>query len=137
MERAARSLLKMKLSSAVSADDLACAGWRAAVGARIAARTQAIALVRGKLVVEVEDAVWQKQLFGLRGQILHRIHSVLGDASVTEVEFRIRKERRPVQSAISHAISQGSDALRRDEADGIADPALRIVYKQARKKAIG
>ena len=30
-------------------------------------------LVRGSLIVEVEDAVWQKQLFHLRFQILAKI----------------------------------------------------------------
>ena len=132
MERAGRSLTKLKLSGTISSDECALAAWPAAVGDRIARHTRAVALVRGNLVIEAEDAVWQKQLFYLRHQILSKIRDVLGDASVTGVEFRVATPRRPPQQ---------SQALRRDtaadDADRIEDRALRIVYKQARKKAAG
>ena len=133
MERAGRFLSKLKLGGAVDSDDLACAAWPAAVGKRLAQRTRAISLVRGNLIVEVEDAVWQKQLFHLRAQILHKLHLVMGDATVTDVEFRIGQTRRPPKSAARLRPDVGT----LDEADGIADPVLRILYKQARKKAIG
>ena len=127
MERAGRSLSKLKLSESLAPDELACAAWPAAVGQRLAARTRASAFVRGKLIVEVEDAVWQKQLFHLRGQILNKLHEVLGNASITGLEFRIVPPRRPPQAA----------TRLHDEADGIADAGMRMVYKQARKKATG
>ncbi len=133
MERAGRFLSKLKLGGAVAPDDLALAAWPTAVGKRLAQRTRAVSLVRGNLIVEVEDAVWQKQLFHLRGQILHKIHHVMGDATVTDVEFRIGPPRRPPQA--SPRLRQDVGTL--DEADAIADPVLRIVYKQARKKATG
>lgn len=133
MERAARSLAKLKLSDTISDHELARAAWSAAVGERIASHTRPVALVRGNLIVETEDAVWQKQLFYLRSQILRNIEKLLGDATVTDVEFRIATPRRPPQTA--NSIDRKPDA--RDEADGISDSALRIVYKQARKRAIG
>ena len=135
MERAGRSLAKLKLSGKISDDDLALAAWPAAVGTRIAVRARAIALVRGNLVVEVEDAIWQKQLFHLRFDILRRIHEVLGGGSVTDVEFRLATPRRPPQRAETFTTSPQS--ISADEADRIGDRALRIVYKQARKKAAG
>ena len=127
MERAGRSLSKLKLSESLAPGELACAAWPAAVGQRLATRTRASAFVRGKLIVEVEDAIWQKQLFHLRGQILHKLHDVLGNASITDLEFRIVPPRRPPQTA----------TRLNDEADGIADAGMRMVYKQARKKATG
>ena len=130
MERAGKSLAKLKLSDAISQDDLARAAWPAAVGKRIAARAAAKSLVRGSLIVEVEDGIWQKQLFYLRYQILAKLQEVLGAGVITDVEFRIATPRRPPQTALSV-----SNTKPRDEADGISDPGLRLIYKQARKKA--
>jgi Dna[CI] antecedent, DciA len=130
MERAGKSLTKMKLSDAVSQEDLARAAWPAAVGKRIARVAVAKSLVRGNLIVEVEDAVWQQQLFHLRFQILPKLCEILGQGIVREVEFRIPALRRPPQPAQSLRASTPPD-----EADGIEDPLMRIVYKQARKKA--
>lgn len=130
MERAAKSLAKMKLSDAVSREDLARAAWQAAVGERIACHANPRSLVRGSLIVEVDDAVWQKQLFHLRGQILARLKQVLGEGILSDVEFRIATPRRPPQPAQSL-----NPAVPTDEADRIHDPVMRILYKQARKKA--
>ena len=131
MERAGRSLAKLKLSGTISADELAISAWPAAVGKRIASHTRAVALVRGNLVVEVEDAVWQKQLFYLRSHMIRKMREILGDTIVSEVEFRIAVKRRPPGVAMQVAPAST------DDADGIEDPILRILYKQARKKAIG
>ncbi len=130
MERAGKSLAKLKLSDAISQDDLARAAWPAAVGKRIAAHSVAKSLVRGSLIIEVEDAIWQKQLFYLRFQILKKLTEVLGAGIISDVEFRIATPRRPPQAAQS--LGAPSQV---DEADGISDPGMRILYKQARKKA--
>lgn len=128
MERAARSLAKMKSSGQISAGELACAAWPVAVGETITRHSAAISLVRDKLVIEVEDAIWQKQLFHLQTQILHRLHAVLGPGLIADLEFRIAQQRRPPQRETLLAESL-------DESDRIEDPVLRIVYKQARKRA--
>ena len=130
MERAGRSIAKLR-SANLAPDQLAVAAWAAAVGERLAARTNALMLVRSRLVIEVEDAVWQKQLFQLSAQILPKIRAIIGADIVDELEFRVspRIPRRPPQMA---AASAAADA----EADGIRDPVMRTLYKQARKKAI-
>jgi predicted nucleic acid-binding Zn ribbon protein len=120
----------LKLSDAISQDDLARAAWPAAVGKRIAVHTVAKSLVRGSLIVEVEDGIWQKQLFYLRLQILNKLQEVLGAGVVTDVEFRMATPRRPPQPA-----SSLNEPRALDEADGISDPGMRVLYKQARKKA--
>jgi predicted nucleic acid-binding Zn ribbon protein len=130
MERAGKSLAKLKLSDAISQDDLARAAWPAAVGKRIAVHAAAKSLVRGSLIVEVEDGIWQKQLFYLRFQILAKLQEVVGAGVITDVEFRIATPRRPPQPALSL-----NDSKATDDADGISDPGMRMVYKQARKKA--
>ena len=133
MERAGKALAKLKLSDAISPDALAFAAWTATVGKRIAVHAVPKALVRGSLVIEAEDAIWQKQLFHLRLDILGRLIDVLGSGIVTDLEFRIATgtPRRPPQSAQSH-----SDTTPADDADSIQDPVMRILYKQARSRAV-
>jgi len=132
MERAAKALAKLKLSDSFSPDQVAFAAWPASVGERIAVHAVPKALVRGCLVVEAEDGVWQKQLFHLRFDILAKLTEVIGSGIVTDLEFRIAPAalRRPPQSAASHS-NTGSD----DEAARIKDPVLRIVYRKAKKRA--
>jgi predicted nucleic acid-binding Zn ribbon protein len=133
MERAGKALAKLKLSDAISPDQLAFAAWPAAVGERIAAHACPKALVRGSLVVEAEDAIWQRQLFHLRFDILAKLTEVIGSGVITDLEFRIAGAvpRRPPQSAQRH-----SETAPLDDADSIKDPVMRILYKQARTRAI-
>jgi hypothetical protein len=130
MERVAKSLARLKLSDSISTEDLARAAWPAAVGKRIASKSTAKSLVRNSLIVEVEDAVWRTNLFQLRFQILGKLSEVLGSGIVQDLEFRVPTTRRPPQPALRLNEKQSTD-----EADGIHDPGMRIVYKQARKKA--
>jgi hypothetical protein len=78
----------------------------------------------------VEDNIWQKQLFYLRFQILAKLQDVLGAGVINDVEFRIATPRRPPQ--IAQTLNRTESI---DEADRILDPGMRILYKQARKKA--
>lgn len=133
MERAGRLIAKWKLcADCVQPDTLARAAWPSAVGKRIASHSTATTLVRGRLVVEVEDYVWYKQLFGLRTDILKRLDEVLGSKVVTEIEFRLGVPRiQPQREMRRLPLLDGQG----DEADGITNPALRRLYKTARKKA--
>jgi predicted nucleic acid-binding Zn ribbon protein len=108
---------------------MAVSAWTAAVGVKISNRTNPTGMVRKRLVVEVEDAVWQRQLWTLRVQILKRIEQVLGRAIVEELEFKVAAPRiKPARTEILHAASS-------DEADQILDPTFRSFYKAARKRA--
>ena len=128
MERAGKALSKLKFSEKISGEELACAAWSVAAGKTVAAHTTAATLVRDRLVIEVEDATWQRQLFQLQGQILRRLNQIVGDELVRDLEFRIVPPRRPPRKATQ---PQGSA----DEADQIGDFVMRMVYKNARKKA--
>ena len=132
MERASKSLSKLKLSEKMSGEEVARAAWPGIVGHRLARHATATALVRDRLVVEVEDAIWQKQLFHLRFQILEKVQEVLGGELVRDIEFRIGTPKRPPQ--VAQTLASRSPAAP-DDAEGIKDPVLRILYKQSRKKA--
>jgi predicted nucleic acid-binding Zn ribbon protein len=98
MERTVRLIKDSKLSRQVlSEDDLSRAVWPAAVGKAIAAHTSRINLVRSTLVVEVEDAIWQRQLHQLSSQILQRLRKLTGSDSIQDLEFRIAIPRRQSQ----------------------------------------
>ena len=133
MERASRLIRKLSIpGDPISGEELACAAWPQAVGKKIAAHTRAVRMVRSRLIVEVEDVVWQRQLFALIGQILRNLEKHLGGGVVEEVEFRVVPGRRPPQIARRSDVSLPAA----DEADQIADPVLRVIYRQARKKAL-
>ncbi len=104
---------------------------------RSRATLRVLKLVRGKLVVEVEDAIWQRQLHTLSSQILGRLRKVTGNAVVTDLEFRIGIPRRAVQRAESTELfsAKNTPEANADEAETILDPVLKKVYRLSRKKA--
>src|SRR5580692_8146845 len=90
MERASKVLGKLSLpQGTVTQEAIVCAAWAGAVGRKIAAHARAAKLVRTHLVVEVEDAIWQRQLFVLREQIRRKIDENIGAGVVEDIEFRV------------------------------------------------
>ena len=133
MERAARLIQKNKRSREIlSAEEMARAVWPAAVGKAIAAHTSGVRLVRTTLVVDVEDAIWRRQLHGLTRQILDRIRKITGDDSIQDLEFRMAVPRRQPQRAESPRSDAGDSE---HEEERIEDPVLRKLYRMSRKKA--
>jgi predicted nucleic acid-binding Zn ribbon protein len=131
MERASKLIRKLSLpGDTISAEGLAFAAWPGAVGKVVAAHTRPARMVRTRLVVEVEDRTWQRQLFGLAGQILRNLEGRLGAGLVEDLEFRVVPRRREPQRA-----ERAVPSLFTDEADAIADPVLRGIYKASRNKA--
>lgn len=131
MERASKLIRGLALpAGTLNIEELACAAWPDAVGKKVAGHTRAARLVRTRLVVEVEDHTWQRQLFSLTRQILRNLDRSLGSGLVDDLEFRVVPRRREPQRAL-----QAVPALSADEADGIEDPVLRSIYRAARKRA--
>ena len=132
MERASKLIRRLGMAGdAISAEEVACAAWPEAVGKKIATHTRAARLVRSRLVVEVEDHIWQRQLFALTPFVLHNLEKNLGAGLVNDLEFRIVPRRREPQRA-----DQAIPALMADEAENISDPVLRSIYRASRKKAL-
>jgi len=130
MERASKVLGKLNLpQGTVTQEAMVCAAWAGAVGKKIAAHARAAKLVRTHLVVEVEDAIWQRQLFVLREQIRRKIDESIGAGVVEDIEFRVTPMRLGPQRA-QHA------TVGADEADGITDPVLRNLYKASRQREL-
>lgn len=133
MERVSRVIGKLTSGGGpIDCAGLVTAVWPAAVGKKVAAHTRAARMVRTRLIVAVEDEIWKRQLFALSYQILRNLEKHLGPGIVDELEFRVIPARRDPQRAM---VSQPALAAP-DEADQIADPVLRNIYKSARKKAL-
>lgn len=135
MERASKLIRAMHFpGGAISQEEVACSVWASAVGKKVAPHARATRLVRTRLIVEVEDKVWRTQLMALSGQILHNLEKSLGRGAVEELEFRVVPPRRQPARAMAASASAGGGLY--DEADGIADPVLRSIYRASRKKAL-
>src|SRR5919205_3937804 len=67
----------------------ALVAWRRVAGPELSRQAVPFRLYRKTLIVAVADATWQKQLEAMSGQLLFRINSLLGQAVVTYIEFRI------------------------------------------------
>jgi len=133
MERASRFIGKFAAGGGpIDVDDLARAAWPLAVGKKVAARTRPARMVRTRLIVEVEDPIWKKQLFTLSRQILTNLERHLGQGIIEDLEFRVAPARRDAQRAEVSQPALGTP----DDADQIADPVMRNMYKLARKKAL-
>ena len=131
MERACKVVRSLRLpEEAISGEEVACIAWRDAVGPKVAAHTRAAKLVRTRLVVEVEDRLWQRQLLSLAPFILRNLARHVGSGLVEDLEFRVVPRRREPQRA-----QQSAPGRLFDEANAIEDPVLRSIYKVSRAKA--
>ena len=125
MQRAGSLIGKLKLSPEMADPEArARAAWALAAGKKIARHTLAAGLVRGTLVVEVEDMVWQKQLNTLRHFLLRNLKEALGSDVVQDIDFRPMPPRRKPQRA---------ESARRPDSNGIQDPVMAMLYRKSKK----
>ncbi len=129
MNRAGKLLRSLKLpADCLDREQLVRATWPAAVGRRIASHTRPVGMEGARLIVEVEDSEWQRQLRTLHAQILAKLAAIAGPENVSAIDFRPGVPRRLPQRAAQ--LRSGTD-----EADGIREPILRHVYREARKRS--
>jgi hypothetical protein len=82
-------VLKAARNSPEVAEAAALTAWKHAVGDGLRDRTVPLRLEDRKLIVAVADAIWQKQMHSMRGQLLFRIDTILGQPIVGEIEYVI------------------------------------------------
>jgi hypothetical protein len=87
--RALPKLLRAAGETEEVAEAAAMVAWRRAAGDALRGQAVPFRLYRKTLVVAVADTTWQKQLEAMSGQLLFRLNSILGQAVVTYIEFRI------------------------------------------------
>lgn len=83
------------------AEAAAIAAWKHAAGDGLKDHAVPVKLERRTLRVAVADAIWQKQLNSMRGQLLFRVNTTLGRPLVSTIEFMIDPKL-----AMAHAETQ-------------------------------
>ena len=108
----------------------AFAAWRRAAGEALRGCAVPFRLYRKTLVISVPDATWRKQLEQMSPQLLFRLNSLLGQALVTYVEFRVdpqtvSDERARLRQSQYERFERDEDALSRARELGEAASAIR------------
>ena len=67
----------------------AIAAWKHAAGDGLKDHAVPVRLENRTLIVAVADVIWQKQLHAMRGQMMFRVNSILGQPVVSTIEFVI------------------------------------------------
>jgi hypothetical protein len=67
----------------------AIAAWKHAAGEGLKDHAVPVKLEHRTLTVAVADVIWQKQLHAMRGQMMFRVNSILGQPIVSAIEFVI------------------------------------------------
>jgi hypothetical protein len=130
-------LLRAAGESEEVAEAAAFVAWRRAAGEALRGCAVPFRLYRKTLVVAVPDTTWRKQLESVSGQLLFRVNSLLGQALVTYIEFRVdpqtvQEERaRAQQTAYDRTVREES-ALRR--AGDLGAAAARIPDEDLRRR---
>ena len=105
--RALPKLLRAAGEMEEVAEAAALVAWRRVAGEALRGQAVPFRLYRKTLVVAVADATWQKQLETMSGQLLFRLNSLLGQALVTFIEFRIDlKTVQAERAALSHEVNR-------------------------------
>jgi hypothetical protein len=144
MDNLIRTLPAILAASRASEEvaEAACiAAWKHAVGDALSRHALPVGFQNNILVVAVEDVIWQRQLRQMRGQLLSRLNSVLGQPIVKSIELRIDAAK--VASLCTPPPSQG---LRPPDYDvpaellsaaaGITDAELRRAFLGAAASCI-
>jgi hypothetical protein len=111
------------------------AAWRRVAGEALRGCAVPFRLFNKRLIISVPDTTWRKQLEQVSPQLVFRLNSLLGQAVVTYVEFRVdpqtvRTERARLGRTAYERLDGEEAALKRSAeldaaADAIHDAELR------------
>lgn len=104
------SILKASGAPEEVAEAACIAAWKHAVGDGLSCHAVPVQLQNSTLVIAVADNIWKKQLEHMRGQLLFRLNSVLGQTIVTSIELRVDPQRIELARAKPSATSKQKEA---------------------------
>ena len=123
--KALPQLLRAAGESAEVSEAAAFAAWRRVAGEAMRGSAVPFRLYNKTLVIAVPDATWRKQLEQVSPQLIFRLNSLLGQALVTYVEFRVDAQtvgRARARRTQYERLVEEENALRRaGELDGAAE----------------
>jgi len=86
-------VLRAAGDSAEVAEAAAIAAWKHAAGDGLKEHAVPLKLEHRTLTVAVADPIWRKQLTSMRGQLLYRVNTILGQPLVSALDFVIDPAR--------------------------------------------
>lgn len=106
--------------------------WRRVAGEQLRGQAVPFRLYQKTLIVHVADTMWQRQLEAVSGQLLFRLNSLLGQAMVTYIEFRVdQKTVQEARAALPHEpdrAEQEKQALATATASGQLSTATQAIH---------
>ena len=129
------NVLRAAGNSAEVAEAAAIAAWKFAAGDGLKGHAVPVKLEDRTLTVAVADAIWQKQLHAMRGQLLFRVNSILGQPVVGAIEFVIdlrlataqiveqQQKEEPLDNEVSLELWSAANAIH--------DKKLRLTFLKA------
>jgi hypothetical protein len=134
------SVLRAAGDSNEVAEAAAIAAWKHAAGDGLKGHAVPVKLQERTLTVAVADAIWQKQLHSMRGQLLFRLNSILGRPIVSAIDFLIDpKLVRPCAEApkeAEHALDNEVPLELWSAANAIHDKQLRKSFLKTAMTAL-
>jgi len=110
----------------------AIAAWKHAAGDGLKDHAVPVKLENRTLTVAVADVIWQKQLHAMRGQMLFRINSILGQPVVSTIEFvvdpTVVKTRPEPPKQSDQPLDNEVPLELWSAANAIHDPELRKIF---------
>lgn len=115
------------------------AAWRRIAGEALQKHAAAFRLYNKHLIVAVRDKMWKRHLEMLSGQMIFKLNSVLGQAIVTFIEFRIdeatltqeiekRQKSKLSDEELEEIALENVTSKLRHSADAIKDDNLRYQF---------
>lgn len=140
MEELIQSLPKL-LRAAGEAEEVleaaAFVAWRRVAGEALRGCAVPFRLYRKTLVVAVPDTTWRKQLEAISGQLIFRLNSLLGQAVVTYIEFRIDQKTVKAERArirVAHVVTAEEEEQAIKEAGALRAAASAIRDEDLRRR---
>jgi len=120
------------------AEEIIRCAWEHLAGKMLACRTRPLRVFQNRLIVEVPDSAWPRQLRRYENLLVERIQRLLGEKVVTGLEWHVNPAlaapvASPVQAAqaadaLPPRIPPQTDASLEGAAKKIRDPELRQLF---------
>ena len=136
------AILKASGASEVVTEAACMAAWKHAVGEGLSGHTVPVSLQQQTLVVAVADNMWKKQLEHMRGQLLFRLNSVLGQSLIKFIELKVDSKTVAAARATHASVGKGAPADYQlpvellSAAAGIEDAELRRAFLGAASSCV-
>ena len=124
-------VLRAASDSTEVAEAAAIAAWKHAAGEGLKEHAVPLKLQDRTLTIAVADAIWQKQLNSMRGQLLFRVNSILGKPIVSTLDFVV--DPKLVKPAVEQPAKQ-EELLDNEVPLELWSAANAIEDKELRKK---